>query len=333
MIKTTNTWNAFHSQRHPITRVSVNLRRIRLKSEAEARRVEKDLVIRVNQKVTLQTDPAWPLFLNEYFLFKRDNGWAAKTLADARIMLSAHTGDRWRTTKLSTINRKMVLSLVHESVGNKSAATQQTLVKYLRGVFQYAVESSYLTSNPAASIKVKVGEKIKGVLTGEQVKYLLDKAKACNHPWYFHWVLALYTGMRNGELFALTWDKVNLDSKQIKVDSSWNKVAGFKDTKSGHDRIVAIAPNLVHVLKELKLQSGDQHFVLPRSRDWDKGEQARTLRLFLLGLGLPPMRFHDLRATWATMMLSNGVEPIKVMLMGGWRTLKDNADLCAKSRG
>lgn len=184
------------------------------------------------------------------------------------------------------------------------------------------MDSGYIVANPASGYKIKVGEKIKGVLTVEQVKVLLEKAKQMNHPWYYHWVLALYTGMRNGELFALTWDKVNLDRLQIKVDSSWNKVAGLKDTKSGHDRIVAIAPNLGHVLKELKLQSSDRHFVLPRSRDWDKGEQARTLRLFLMGLGLPPMRFHDLRATWATMMLSNGVEPIKVMLMGGWRTLK-----------
>ena len=39
-------------------------------------------------------------------------------------------------------------------------------------------------------------------------------------------------------------------------------------------------------------------------------------------LGLPDIRFHDLRATWATIMLSKGVEPIKVMSMGGWKDIK-----------
>ena len=44
--------------------------------------------------------------------------------------------------------------------------------------------------------------------------------------------------------------------------------------------------------------------------------------MFLEGLGLPRIRFHDLRATWATIMLSMGIAPIKVMAMGGWKDLK-----------
>ena len=44
--------------------------------------------------------------------------------------------------------------------------------------------------------------------------------------------------------------------------------------------------------------------------------------MFLLGIGLPTVRFHDLRATWATLMLSKGIEPIKVMIMGGWKEMK-----------
>ena len=44
--------------------------------------------------------------------------------------------------------------------------------------------------------------------------------------------------------------------------------------------------------------------------------------MFLKGLGLPTIRFHDLRACWATVMLSRGIEPIKVMYMGGWKDIK-----------
>lgn len=63
-------------------------------------------------------------------------------------------------------------------------------------------------------------------------------------------------------------------------------------------------------------------FVLPRLSKWDKGEQARCLRMFLMGSGLPAVRFHDLRASWATMLLNKGLEPVKVMQMGGWKDLK-----------
>jgi integrase len=129
--------------------------------------------------------------------------------------------------------------------------------------------------------------------------------------------------MRSGEMFALTWDKVNLEMRQIKVDCSWNNKDGFKSTKSGDDRMVEIAPALLPILKELKLkQGGDSAFVLPRLEKWEKGEQARELRMFLISLQLPRIRFHDLRATWATIMLGRGIEPIKVMYMGGWKDMK-----------
>jgi integrase len=70
------------------------------------------------------------------------------------------------------------------------------------------------------------------------------------------------------------------------------------------------------------LEDVDTNFVLQRIDKWDKGEQARELRLFLMSLGLPTIRFHDLRATLATIMLSRGVEPVKVLKLGGWRDLK-----------
>ena len=44
--------------------------------------------------------------------------------------------------------------------------------------------------------------------------------------------------------------------------------------------------------------------------------------MFLQGLGLPQIRVHDLRATWATLLLSKGVAPIKVMKCGGWKDIK-----------
>jgi integrase len=96
----------------------------------------------------------------------------------------------------------------------------------------------------------------------------------------------------------------------------------FIETKSGDDRIVEIAPNLLALLRELKLLSPDTNFVLPRIDMWDKGEQARELRMFLTSLGLPAIRLHDLRATWATVMLSKDLESIKVMKMVGWKDIK-----------
>lgn len=199
---------------------------------------------------------------------------------------------------------------------------QKNMLKFIRGVFKYAVEKNILQRNPTPEMKFRVGDKIKKVLTEEQVRILLNKGKEFNWEWYPHVAAAIYTGTKNGELYSLTWDKVNFDQRTILVDSSWNSKDGFKCTKSGDDRMVEIAPPLLTLFKELKLQSSDSVFVLPRISRWDMGQQADALRMFLVGLGLPPCRFHDLRATWATIMLSKGVEPTKVIVMGGWKELK-----------
>lgn len=86
--------------------------------------------------------------------------------------------------------------------------------------------------------------------------------------------------------------------------------------------MVEIAHNLVPLLQELKIKSGGVGPVLERHQEWTDGRQAQELRMFQKGLGLPVTRFHDLRATWCTLMLSKGIAPIKVMSMGGWSDLK-----------
>lgn len=128
--------------------------------------------------------------------------------------------------------------------------------------------------------------------------------------------------MRNGELYALSWENVDIDNRKILVNISWNNKDGFKSTKPGDDRILEIAPRLAKILEKVKKDYPESSFVLPRIDRWDRGDQARELRIFLEGLGLPRIRFHDLRASWATIMLSKGIPPIKVMMMGGWKDLK-----------
>lgn len=316
-----NSWTAYFSKRHPITRQPRSLKRVGLKSKTEAIRAEREMVVQLQQAFLETTIPPWPKVVAEYFESKRMCDWTEKTLQNARISLEAHTFEKWARRRIDSITAHDIKALLTERVGHRSPGTRQSVLKYIRGAFQFAVERKYIPSNPAPNIRFRHGDKLPKVLTEPQAKILLEKAREFGSEWYYHWAVALYTGMRNGEQFALTWDKVNFDNRTILVDSAWNQVDGFKSTKSGDDRIVEIAPNLVLILKELKMKQFDSHFVLPRSRNWEKGEQARMLKYFLEGIGLPTVKYHDLRATWATIMMSNGIEPIKVMSMGGWKSL------------
>lgn len=62
-------------------------------------------------------------------------------------------------------------------------------------------------------------------------------------------------------------------------------------------------------------------FVFPRIREWGMGLQVNELRLFCLEIGIRSVKFHALRACFATHLLSNGVSPAIVMKVAGWKGL------------
>lgn len=316
-----NYWMAFYSKRHPVTRKPISISRKGFKTKAEALRIEKELVIEMDYKLKKVTVPYWREVVFKYIESLANSDVSKKTVDTYRLCLEAHTFHIWGERLIDEITGLEIRELINQKA-DRSPSHQKNILKYIRAVFTFAVEKGVIATNPTPKMKFKIGDKIKSVLTLEQVKIFLTQAKVMESEWYPIWATALYTGMRNGELYALTWDKVNLEQRRILVDSSWNNEDGFKDTKSGDDRIVEIAPELLSIFRRLKIESLDSAFVLPRIDKWDKGEQARELRMFLQGLGLPRIRFHDLRATWATIMLSMGIAPIKVMAMGGWKDLK-----------
>jgi integrase len=70
-------------------------------------------------------------------------------------------------------------------------------------------------------------------------------------------------------------------------------------------------------LKELKLQRGNLEFVLPRLSEWENGDAAKVTRTYCKSLGITDIRFHDLRATFITNLLSRGESLARVMAIVG----------------
>lgn len=318
----TKTWSAYFSKRHPITKVPKTYKKTGLKSKAEAVKSEREMVIRMSDHFHQKIVPLWSKLLTDYFIsIDEKNELMKSTVYNREKVLRFHTLPAWDAKRVDQITTPDIHKLLNERLGQNAEAHKKFFIKCLKGVFQYAVEEGILLRNPTPLIKFKVNDKIKAVLNEEQIITLLRRSQELDWHWYPHYAVALYTGMRNGELYALTWDKVNLEQRQILVNCSWSSKDGYKSTKSGDDRLVEIPKPLLPVLNELKLQSAGNNFVLPRLSKWDKGDQARELRFILKSLGLPEIRFHDLRASWATLLLSKGVAPSKVMAMGGWKDM------------
>ena len=200
-----------------------------------------------------------------------------------------------------------------------------------------AVEEGILSRNPALSIKVKVPKTQQKVLNSKEAITLLDKAFRTNHRFYKVWAFALMTGMRSGEMFALRWQDIDLETGFISINKQWTNKDGIAPPKNREDRVVPINDDLRVFLNELKMEKKgySQEFwdsrskikvtfndlVLPRLKEWENGDQAQVLRGFCKAIGITSIRFHDLRATFITNMLAQGVPLVQVMSIVGHRKM------------
>ena len=310
-----------YHRRHPVTKQSKSIRRQGIKTKYEAERVYKELIIKMGEKFNENLHPLWPDLVEKFLDYYANCGIAKNTLKNYEQCIKANTFHIWGKKRINEFSTSEIRDFILDDCAKFSEAHRKSILKYLRAVFRYAVEHDIINRDPCPRLKFKKNEKIKKMLKEEAIKILLREAKERNHEWFPVWAVACYTGLRNGELYALKWENVDFQNRLIYITHSWNKINGLKTTKSGDDRVVEIAPSLMPVIKEL-YENKEGEFVLPRIRDWETGTQAKPLKDFLKELNLPLIRFHDLRASWATIMLSKGIEPIKVMSMGGWKDLK-----------
>ncbi|MBT3982380.1 MAG: site-specific integrase [Bacteriovoracaceae bacterium] len=248
-----------------------------------------------------------------------------ETLTDYLAALKTWTKDQWDkpAKHFSRADVKNVLKSIEEA--NKSKSFQAKMKGTINRVFTWAMEEGLIRDvyqSPTLGIKVnRKTERVPTILNRQEISKLIDAARELESPWYPIWATALLTGCRNGELFALTWEDVDFTNNSIRVSKSYNKrLRVTKSTKAGYWRNIPINSDLKELLLELKNNSTKEH-VLPRIRDWCQGYQARSLKTFCQGIGITPIRFHDLRACFATQLLQNKVAPATVMKICGWKEL------------
>ena len=221
-----------------------------------------------------------------------------------------------------------VIAEVFEDMKTKDVCFghRKKIKQILKSIFDYGIQSGMLAMPRSPTFEVMLRndiEKKPEILTVQEIQILIGKAYESNHEWRRIWFAALATGMRSGELQALEWSDVSFETGLLNVNKSYNcRTRSFKSTKSGMWRQVPISDDLLRVLKDQQKETGDAKHVFPRNWEWDKGFQARVLRKFCFLYGLPSIKFHTLRACFATQMLQSGVEAAKVMKICGWKELK-----------
>ena len=181
-------------------------------------------------------------------------------------------------------------------------------------------------------------------LSADEARRLLEVAKGARLEALL--VLALSTGMRSGELLGLTWRAADLDGGRVSVVASLQPTPtglALLDTKTNRSRrVIEIEPRVVAVLRRHRasqemerrvagqawLGALDLMFTKPDGTPIDGRELIRKwFRPMLRKAGLPPIRIHDLRHSYASIALARGLHPKVVQEALGHSTIAVTLDL------
>ncbi len=230
--------------------------------------------------------------------------------------------ESWKDKPLASITQGDIIAIIERIKESPDKVSPKYFVALLRRLFQMAVEEKIIDVNPLATLRVKEAKNVQMVLNSKEAEILLEEARKVNHRFYPIWVMALKTGMRSGEMYALLWSDVDFESGLIKVTKQWTNKDGVTPTKTGENRVVPISSDLKAFLMEMSLaRESVTDPVLPRLKEWTNGMQADVLRDFCEMVGITQVKFHDLRATFITNLLSQGVPLVKVMAIVGHRKM------------
>jgi integrase len=210
---------------------------------------------------------------------------------------------------LAGITTEMISDYRDERLKTVKPATVYQELSLMRRMFNVARrEWKWTKENPVADLSFSVGNKNARDrwLTLEEEKRLLDCAT--NPSWLRSLlVFALHTGMRRGEILNLLCKDVDFFRKLVTVVKS----------KNGEKRGIPMSQTLYNTLKSMSKVVDISSRVFPIS--------VRSLReafdMTLKKAGLKDFHFHDLRHTFATRLIQNGVDLYKVKELLGHKTI------------
>jgi len=227
-----------------------------------------------------------------------------------------------------------------------SGLSQQSVIhthRCLRRALKQAVNWGLIARNPCDSVDPPRArrEELRVWNRGEAAKFLTETR---DHSLYPLFALALTTGMRQGELLGLKWSDVELSENRLRVQRTLQRQRGtglvFETPKTAKSRrTIMLSSVAVVALREHRQRQLEQRLALgPAWADYDLvfpneiGEPrhpspvTRSFKSAVTAAGVPDIRFHDLRHTAATLLLTKGQHAKVVSEMLGHATITITLD-------
>lgn len=232
--------------------------------------------------------------------------------------------------KLQSITAPALQKFINERFDNGlSAKSCRNLHGVLHKLFNQAVLCGYIKSNPVSAVQLpRVEKKEMHILSGNDLKAFLTECQGKVYSDLFF--VDVFTGMRESEIIGLTWDCVDFEKGIITIEKQLKrerKSGGaneyrFDTLKNGKTRVISPAPAVFDCLKRERAKQAENRLKYGSAYNNEYnlvftneiGEHLSPVTLYgcfkrrVDAIGLPDVRFHDLRHSYAVISIENNVD-------------------------
>lgn len=258
-------------------------------------------------------------------------------------------------TALNQLTTEMLQRYYNDKLNDGyNSKTVHSIGIVVGAALNHAVKLKMLSENPNRYTSIPKKKKYEAsVLSAEEVRRIVDEAK--DEGIYPIIVTTVYTGMRKGEAMALKWENVDFQKRRIYIKNSLCKIDGDQTDEKGHRHAryeilepktkesIRMVPMMDEVYEALMLQKERQEMDKQRYREiyLDQGLVFTDLcgnflpqrqfmdqyHAFLRKYGITDIRFHDLRHTFATLLIEADVSMKIVQELLGHSTITTSMDI------
>lgn len=247
--------------------------------------------------------------------------------------------------KINVLHIENFLKTLRNKKNSKGETLSQGTIKKIFNLIQTsflsAEKKELISKNPFSLLdkgsKPKDSKQKINYWTVDEVKHFLS---VLEHRQRALFILAIHTGMRRGEILGLRWKDIDFENRQIRISKSLKPRQGLKEgvkTQSGH-RSITISPMVVSELKKHRTMLAKEKLACENYQDNDLvicqkngnpvnlGNFTQFWKRVIAKTGMRYIRFHDLRHTCASLLLSAGVHPKIVQELLGHSSIKITLD-------
>ena len=247
----------------------------------------------------------------EYLRFlEHDRQRKPSTVRDAQSIVRNHLLPVFGDRRLEDVSADAVERWARELGRDRplSNRSKQKIIVVFHGLMERARRVWKLQSNPVRDVdRPRTAPSAGGIEVFSPDEVLALARHAVDEKDGAVFLVAAFTGLRQGELIALRWRDVDFAGEHIRVTASYTNGA-LTSPKSGRVRSVPLAPAAAGELARLSGRehwTGDDDLVFAgiAGTYLDASALLKRYKRALRAAGLRPLRFHDLRHTFGTTMI------------------------------